>query len=172
MESFGDHGVVNMRAGVTDEFGGVLYNISSPPAVYKNLLIVGPAVQEGPSQGPSGDPRAFDARTGRLVWRLRTVPQPGEPGNDSWGPHGFERRSGPSQWGGITVDPERGLAVIPIGNPSDSFYGADRKGMNRHANSASPWTPRRGRCGGHFSSFTMTSSTSMSPHRRRSSTRR
>ena len=135
IDSFGQHGSVDMRAGIADAYPGALYSISSPPAVYKNLLIVGPATQEGPSKGPSGDPRAFDARTGKLVWRFHTVPQPGEPGNDTWGPDGWKDRSGPSQWGGITVDAERGLAFVPTGNPADSFYGGDRVGTNLYANS-------------------------------------
>src|SRR5581483_7539026 len=87
------------------------------------------------SHGPSGDARAFDARTGKLVWRFHTVPQPGEPGSDTWGPNGGKDRAGPSLWGPITVDAERGLVFLPVGNPADSFYGADRKGTNLYANS-------------------------------------
>ena len=66
-------------------------------------------------------------RTGKLVWRFHTVPQPGEPNSESWGPDGWKDRAGPSLWG-ITVDPGSGLLFLPIGNPTDSFYGADRKG--------------------------------------------
>jgi glucose dehydrogenase len=135
VETFGSHGTVNVRAGVADGYPGALYSISSPPAVYKNLIIVGPATQEGPSKGPSGDPRAFDARTGQLVWRFHTVPQPGELGNETWGAEGWKDRSGPSQWGHITIDAERGTAFIPVGNAADGFYGADRKGTNLYANS-------------------------------------
>lgn len=132
---FGDNGMVDLRAGITDQYPKALYTAGSPPAVYKNLIILGPATQEGPSKGPSGDPRAFDARTGKLVWRFHTVPQPGEPGNETWGPDGWKDRSGPSLWGGITVDTEHGLVIIPTGNPADSFYGGDRKGTNLYANS-------------------------------------
>ncbi len=132
---FGDNGEVNLRAGIADDYPRAHYAITSPPALYKNLIIVGPSTQEGPSKGPSGDPRAFDALTGKLVWRFHAVPKPGEPGNDTWGPNGWMDRSGPSIWGGITVDAERGLAFLPLGNPADSFYGADRKGKNLYANS-------------------------------------
>ncbi len=133
--AFGDNGEVNLRAGVADDYPRAHYAITSPPAIYKNLIILGPSTQEGPSKGPSGDPRAFDALTGKLVWRFHAVPQPGEPGNDTWGPDGWKDRSGPSVWGGMTVDAERGLVFIPMGNPADSFYGADRKGQNLYANS-------------------------------------
>ena len=132
---FGDNGQVNLRAGVADDYPSAQYAITSPPAIYKGLILLGPSTQEGPSKGPSGDPRAFDARTGKLVWRFHAVPRPGEPGNDTWGPDGWKDRSGPSSWGAMTIDAERGLVFIPLGNPADSFYGGDRKGTNLYANS-------------------------------------
>jgi glucose dehydrogenase len=131
---FGDNGTVDLRAGVTDDFPRAGLAITSPPAIYRNLAIVGPSTQEGPSRGPSGDPRAYDIRTGKLVWRFHLVPHPGEPGNETWGPDGWKDRSGPSLWSGITVDSERGMAFLPTGNPADSFYGGDRKGTNLYAN--------------------------------------
>jgi glucose dehydrogenase len=131
---FGDNGQVNLRTGVADDYPNAQYAITSPPAIYKGLIILGPSTQEGPSKGPSGDPRAFDARTGKLVWRFHAVPRPGEPGNETWGPDGWKDRSGPSSWGAMTIDNERGLVFIPLGNPADSFYGADRKGTNLYAN--------------------------------------
>jgi quinoprotein glucose dehydrogenase len=132
---FGDNGVVNLRAGITDKFPRAAYGISSPPAIYRDVVIVGPGTQEGPSLGPSGDSRAFDVRTGKLRWRFHLVPQPGESGNETWGPDGWKDRSGPSQWGAATVDVERGMVFLPVGNPADSFYGADRKGTNLYGNS-------------------------------------
>lgn len=133
--TFGDNGTVNLRAGVADEYPKASYGITSPPAIYRDLVIVGPSTQEGPSHGPSGDPRAFDARTGKLVWRFHTVPHPGEPGSETWGPEGWKDRAGPSLWGLISVDTDRGLVFLPTGNPADSFYGGDRKGTNLYANS-------------------------------------
>jgi len=132
---FGDNGAVNLRAGFTDNFPKAAYGISSPPAIYRNVVIVGPSTQEGPTLGPSGDPRGFDVRTGKLLWTFHTVPRPGEPGNETWGPNGWKDRSGPSLWGNATIDSERGLVFLPIGNAADSFYGADRKGTNLYANS-------------------------------------
>ena len=132
---FGDNGEVNLRVGVADDYPKAHYAITSPPAIYKRLIILGPSTQEGPSKGPSGDPRAFDAQTGKLVWRFHAVPRPGERGNETWGPDGWKDRAGPSAWGAMTIDAERGLVFMPLGNPADSFYGADRKGMNLYANS-------------------------------------
>ena len=132
---FGDNGSIDLRAGVAEGYGDAQYAITSPPAVWRNLIIVGPSTQETVSRGPSGDARAFDARTGTLVWRFHTVPKPGEPGSDTWGPNGWKDRAGPSLWGPITIDAERGMVFLPVGNPADSFYGADRKGTNLYANS-------------------------------------
>jgi glucose dehydrogenase len=132
--SFGDNGVVNLRAGVADDFPRAIYAISSPPSIYRNVVIVGPATQEGPSLGPSGDPRGYDARTGKLLWRFHLIPEAGQPGSETWPPDGRINRSGPSQWGPGTVDTERGMVFLPVGNPADSFYGGDRKGANLYAN--------------------------------------
>jgi quinoprotein glucose dehydrogenase len=133
--SFGDNGVINLRAGITDKFPKAAYAITSPPTIYRDLVIVGPSTQEGPSLGPSGDPRAYDVRSGKLRWRFHIVPDPGTPGSESWGPDGWKDRSGPSQWGFATLDAERGVLFLPVGNPADSFYGADRKGTNLYASS-------------------------------------
>ncbi len=133
-KGFGDNGTINLKAGITDRFPRASYAVTSPPTIYRNVVIVGPSTQEGPSLGPSGDPRAYDVRTGKLLWRFHTVPQPGEPGSDTWGPDGWKDRSGPSQWGPATIDTERGMVFLPVGNPADSFYGADRKGTNLYAN--------------------------------------
>jgi glucose dehydrogenase len=134
VKEFGDNGVVNLRVGVADKYPTGVYSFSSPPAIYKDLAILGPSTQENGRYGPSGDPRAFDIRTGKLVWRFHTIPEPEEPNSGTWGPDGWQDRSGPSLWGLITVDTERGMVFLPVGNPSSSFYGADRKGTNLYAN--------------------------------------
>lgn len=131
---FGDNGEVDLRIGVADNYPKAGYGSTSPPAIYRDLVIVGPSTQEGPSHGPSGDPRAFDVRTGKLLWRFHTVPQPGEPGNETWGPDGWKERSGPSLWGLINIDTVNGLVFLSTGNPADSWWGGDRKGTNLYAN--------------------------------------
>jgi glucose dehydrogenase len=133
--TFGDNGTVDLRAGVADQYPKANFAISSPPVIYRDVVIVGPSTQESGSVGPSGDPRGFDVRTGKLLWTFHTVPRPGEPGNETWGPEGWKDRAGPSQWGLDTVDTERGLVFLPVGNAADSFYGADRQGPDLYANS-------------------------------------
>jgi glucose dehydrogenase len=136
VSSFGDKGVVDLRAGIVDGYPKANYAISSPPVIYRDVVIVGPSTQESGSVGPSGEPRGFDVRTGKLLWAFHTVPQPGEPGNETWGgENGWKNRAGPSQWGLDTVDTELGLVFLPVGNAADSFYGADRKGTDLYSNS-------------------------------------
>src|SRR3954451_6286460 len=132
---FGDNGVVNLRTGYADKFPKAPYAVSAPPSIYRNVIIIDPATQERPSLGPSADVRPFDVLTGKPLWSFHPGPSPGEPGNETWGSDGWKDRAGPSQWGAATIDTERGLVFLPTGNPTDSLYGADRKGTNLYANS-------------------------------------
>jgi glucose dehydrogenase len=110
------------------------FSISSPPAIYKNLAIVGGSEGENAVAGPAGDPQAFDVKTGKLAWRFHIVPRPGERNAGTWG-DGWKDRGGPPIWGFMTVDVERGMVFIPTGNPGGSFYGGDRPGDNLYATS-------------------------------------
>jgi quinoprotein glucose dehydrogenase len=133
IESFGNRGVAVVHPGTpAGQPSNDAFSISSPPAIYKHLAIFGGALSENAHQGPPGDPQAIDVRTGELVWRFRAVPRFGEPGHESWGT-GWQDRGGPSLWGLITVDTERGLVFLPFGNPGGSFYGGDRPGDNLYA---------------------------------------
>jgi glucose dehydrogenase len=132
---FGDEGLVNLRPGVADKFPNSFYGLSSPPTVYKDLIITGSHVQEAPSLGPSGDVRAWDIRTGKLVWTFHTIPRPGEPNHDVWEGDQWVDRSGANAWGFITADAERGTLFVPVGTPTTDFYGADRKGSNLYGSS-------------------------------------
>jgi glucose dehydrogenase len=105
------------------------FSFSSPPAIYKNLAIFGGSEGENSFIGPPGDPQAFDVKAGKLVWRFRAVPQPGDRHFGTWG-DGWKDRGGPAVWGLITVDTERGMVFLPTGNPGGSFYGGDRPGDN------------------------------------------
>ena len=132
---FGANGVVNLRAGVADEFPDAEYAVTSPPAIYRDLVITGAAVPEYPSRGPSGVVRAFDVRTGKLVWTFHTIPAAGEAGHETWPTEAWKDRTGANVWTTMSVDVERDLVFLPIGSPSYDFYGADRKGQGLFANS-------------------------------------
>ena len=129
-EAFGAKGIVDLN---TPEILQGLPGrdaLSMPPTVYRNLVITGGTTQENPPQGPAGDVRAWDMRTGRLVWTFRSIPRAGEAFNDTWAGDSWRNRSGVNVWGFITVDAERGIVYMPFGAPSVDQYGGDRAGDN------------------------------------------
>ncbi len=134
-EGFGKDGAIDLREGIADAWPKAEYSLSSPPVTYNNLIITGSQVQESPSLGPSGAIRAFDVQTGKLAWKFNTIPQPGEPGHDTWHDEDWKDRSGTNAWGPLSVDVENGLVFVPLGSSTYDFYGADRKGKNLYANS-------------------------------------
>jgi quinoprotein glucose dehydrogenase len=147
---FGKEGVLNLREGMADKFPEAPYGMSSPPAVYQNLVITGSAVQESPALGPPGDIRAFDVHTGKLVWTFHTIARPGEPGSETWAPESQRDRSGANVWGIMTVDVSRGTVYLPIGCPTQDYYGADRKGANLYSTSLVALEAATGKLKWHF----------------------
>jgi quinoprotein glucose dehydrogenase len=133
--SFGDNGKVNLKNGVADKFPRGRYAVSSPGVIYKNLIVTGAQLQEEPANGPSGDVRAWDIHTGKLVWTFHTVPRPGERNHDTWQEDQWADRSGANAWGFMTVDVQRGMLFVPLGTPTPDFYGGSRKGSNLYGSS-------------------------------------
>ena len=109
--------------------------LTSPPIVYRNLVITGGRTQELPSKGPAGDVRAWDMHTGKLVWTFRSVPRSGEKYNDTWSGDSWKNRTGVNVWGFMTVDAGRGIVYMPFGAPSVDQYGGDREGDNLFSSS-------------------------------------
>jgi glucose dehydrogenase len=131
---FGTDGYVDLRADADNGFPHAQYTMNSPPSIYKDLVITGASVQELPAAGASGDIRAWDLHTGKLVWRFHSVPQPGEVGHDTWPGDSWKNRSGTNVWGLMSVDLKQGLAFLPFGSPTYDFYAPDRKGKNLFGN--------------------------------------
>jgi quinoprotein glucose dehydrogenase len=151
VEGFGEHGVVNLKTpevmnGTQTDF----YGMTSPPIVFGNLVITGSAVQEFPPQGVAGDVRAWDVRTGALVWTFHSVPRDGEPGAETWADGSRQARSGVNAWGFLTVDEERGVVYMPFGAPAFDRYGGDRAGDNLYGTSLVAADARTGRYLWHF----------------------
>ena len=116
---FGDGGIVQMPAWYL-----------GTPLRYGNLLVVG-------SNSPPGGVRAFNAVTGAGVWEFLSVPEPGQPGNESWGDGSWSEQTNVYSWAfSLTMDPELGLvyAVFESAGPHD-YWGGNRPGDNLFANS-------------------------------------
>lgn len=127
-DSFGKAGYIDLRDGVADKFPTRGYGMTSPPAIYKNLVICGALTADSDPRGPSGDVRAFDAQTGKIAWTFHTVPHPGEFGNDTWEGDSWKDRAAVNPWSILSVDVERGILYLPLTSPAYDFYGGDRKG--------------------------------------------
>ena len=97
-------GIRNLRDELDPAVAALDYGPTSAPVIWKDTIIVGVSCGEGPAIAAPGDIRAFDVHTGRQLWRFRTVPAPGEFGNDSWAAESWKNRGGANAWGGFSVD--------------------------------------------------------------------
>jgi len=129
--SFGNSGKVDLHTGLEMEgVQNLFVTATSPPSVYKDLVITGTRVSESTDAAP-GDIRAYDARTGKVVWQFHTIPHPGELGYETWeDPNAYKMIGGANNWTGLTIDQQRGIAYIPLGSSSADFYGGRRRGSN------------------------------------------
>lgn len=120
------------------------------PTIFQNVVMVGANPGEIP-HGPSGDTRAYDARTGAKLWQFHSVPQPGEPGFGSWEGDSWKGFSGNNVWGWyMTVDEKRGTLYMPLGSPAGNYYGGDRPGNNLFGNSVVAVDAKTGKYLWHF----------------------
>lgn len=134
ISSFGTDGKIDLHNGLEMEgIQDLFVTTTSAPSVYKNLLLTGTRVSEGMDAAP-GDIRAYDAKTGKIVWQFHTIPRPGEAGHETWeDSSAWKTTGGANNWMGMTIDQERGIAFIPIGSASMDFYGGKRHGSNLYA---------------------------------------
>ena len=100
-----------------DKFPEVHYGLSGAPVIYKNLAITGSHTQDSPGLGARGDARAWDVRTGKLVWTFHSVPQPGEKGHETWLNDGWQDRSGVNAWTTSTIDAQTGTLYMTFDCP-------------------------------------------------------
>jgi len=136
---FGKEGILDMVV----PYNGV-------PTIFKNLVLVGASTGER-ENGPPGNSRAFDARTGVKLWEFQSIPGPGQVGHESWLNDGWKDRSGANTWGWfMTADEERGIIYIPLGAAAANYYGGDRPGANLFGNSVVAVDANSGKYKWHF----------------------
>ena len=133
---FGVGGEVDLKAGIRIR-DPEDYLVTSPPAVFRDLIIVGSAIGDNRAVDiERGVVRAFNARTGELKWSWDPIPvQSSDPASREWNAAAAARTGGANAWGVMSVDPARGLLFVPTGSASPDFYGGERLGPNRYANS-------------------------------------
>ncbi|HYM17390.1 MAG TPA: PQQ-binding-like beta-propeller repeat protein [Micropepsaceae bacterium] len=140
VKSFGDNGTVDLMAELHVDFDHVTrIGNSSPAMVFRDTIIVPPALEEGftpdKMRNTPGYVMAFDARTGKQKWVFHTVPKTGEFGADTWEGKSNEYTGNTGVWAPISVDPELGRAYLPVETPTDDYYGGHRLGSGLFANS-------------------------------------
>jgi quinoprotein glucose dehydrogenase len=134
VDSFGQNGRIDVRENLRGAAEDNNIYLTSPTTVYQDLLIVNGRMAENSPASP-GDVRAFDARTGKLVWTFHTIPHPGEEGAETWPKDAHLTQGAANAWAGSSIDHERGIVFVNTGSPADDFYGVNRHGDNRFANS-------------------------------------
>ena len=148
--SFGDGGRVDLKQGLDRDPAAIrLVQSTTPGRVFEDLLILGSATNQGYGSAP-GDIRAFDVRTGKLVWTFHTIPRPGEFGYDTWPKDAWKRVGGANVWGEFSLDEKRGIVYAPTASAKYNFYGADRNGANLFADCLLALDARTGKRLWHF----------------------
>lgn len=138
---FGDGGAINLLKDVNLTDGKDSewrdYLVTSPPAILDNKVIVGSSIGDNRAvQLELGIVRAFDARTGRLIWSWDPIPRnPSNPVYKEWSPSGAKITGAANAWAPLSVDEARHLVFVPTGSASPDFFGGERPGDNRWANS-------------------------------------
>jgi quinoprotein glucose dehydrogenase len=138
--SFGKDGIVDLKVGMVTGTGQPIdlvngeAGLHATPTVVKDVVIVGSSFKEGMTvathNNTKGNVRAFDAKSGKLLWTFNTIPRPGEFGNDTWENNSWKDNGNAGVWTQISVDEEAGLVYLPVEDPSSDFYGGHRPGDN------------------------------------------
>jgi quinoprotein glucose dehydrogenase len=132
--SFGKEGRADLLEDLDHDTRGLYLLSNTPGIVYRDLLILGSRVSEGPGPAAPGHIRAYNVRTGKREWIFHTVPHPGEPGYETWPPDAWQYIGGANGWTGMALDARRGWVFIPTGSAAFDFWGGNRIGANLFAN--------------------------------------
>jgi quinoprotein glucose dehydrogenase len=147
---FGDGGAIDLRAGLGEVRPGE-YGVTSPPVIVGDRIVTGAMVLDDVRVDvPGGVVRAFDVRSGALLWSWDPIP-PGQPvlAPDPAGPARY-RRGTSNAWTALSTDPERELVFVPTGNTSPDYYGGHRKGLDHYSSSVVALDARSGEIVWHF----------------------
>jgi quinoprotein glucose dehydrogenase len=128
---FGDNGEVDVTHRIS-RHEPAEYGITSPPAILNDTVITGSMVLDNQrTDAPSGVVRAYDVRSGELLWAWNPIPPGMEPFNED----GSFRSGTTNVWSIIAVDEERNLVFVPTGNTNPDYYGGHRDGLDYYSSS-------------------------------------
>jgi alcohol dehydrogenase (cytochrome c) len=122
------------------------YGATSAPLVVKDKVLVGTS---GGDDGVRGFVAAYDALTGKLVWRFWTIPGPGESGSESW-PGKLYLHGGGTTWMPGTYDPQLNTIYWGTSNPAPDFEGGVRPGDDLYTDCVLALDPDNGKLKWYF----------------------
>jgi quinoprotein glucose dehydrogenase len=127
---FADGGWVDLLKDLGREVNARNIGDNKPPIVVGDTVVVGSIIMDFPTtkENPPGHVRGYDARSGALKWRFNTIPQKGEFGYDTWEDGSAEYTGNTNVWSLMTSDDELGYVYLPIGTPTNDYYGGHRHG--------------------------------------------
>jgi quinoprotein glucose dehydrogenase len=130
--SFGEQGKVDLALGLGRDIDRAAYTMMGVPLIFHDLVVVGSSIHDGPAfqSAPPGHVRAYNIRTGEQAWIFHTIPQAGEFGNDTWENQSWEVVGNTNVWTQMSADLELGLVYLPVGTPTNDWYGGHRLGDN------------------------------------------
>ncbi len=144
---------MDLRRGLRNPpFEPAEHEVTSPPAVVNDVIVVGSAVADNNrTDAASGEVRGYDARTGKLRWSWDPVPQDSRDSAwRTWEGEGAHRTGGANAWSVIAADPARDLVIVPISSASPDYYGGARVGRNDYASSVVALRASTGKVVWHF----------------------
>ena len=153
--NFGKSGIVELTEGLDrDVVKPGQIGSSSPAIVIRDVVVVGAALQAGSAPvskvNVPGYIRGYDVHSGKRVWTFRTVPRPGELGNETWEKESWKYTGNTGAWAPLSGDEELGYVYIPVEMPTSDFYGRTRLGDNLFADSLVCLDARTGKRIWHF----------------------
>jgi quinoprotein glucose dehydrogenase len=130
VRTFGNEGRIDLTQGLGRPLERMLYGMSSPPMICRDVVVMGAKVNDIPlaAKMPPGDVRGFDVRTGKQLWSFHAIPHRGEFGSDSWKNDSAKTTGAANVWTMMSADDELGYVYLPFSRPSDDHYGVNRPG--------------------------------------------
>jgi len=141
VEGFADNGILDMHQGLrlSKDREDIDITLTFPPLVSNDVIVVGAAhlvsMRPPSADNVKGDIRAYDPRTGELLWTFKTIPEPGEYGYDTWLNNSADFTGNTGVWAPMSADPELGIVYLPVEAPTGDRFGGDRPGNNLFGNS-------------------------------------
>ncbi len=138
---FGSDGIVDLKTELDQDVDPVTGEIGlhAAPVAVGNTIVIGAAHLPGGSpksmRNTKGFIRGYDTTTGDRKWIFHTIPQGDEYGNDTWEGDSWRYTGNTGVWGQMTIDPELGMAYLPVEMPTNDYYGGHRLGDNLFSDS-------------------------------------